>query len=194
MNGSSGSNKNTNTAAAAASAVLANALAAAAASAVASASSVNNISPKYSSSNDFAINGGSNAKTSLESSISNVNNNSNSMENTNNNIDDMDYYDSGDDGDSIVYQSVGGGENAAYIGSNLMQHQQNAQVRHVPSGTVDQLELTEEVEMLVSRDVIKKCLRKAKHRGNFAANLAAELFNKEERITCNCTGTRGNFD
>jgi hypothetical protein len=45
--------------------------------------------------------------------------------------------------------------------------------------------------MLVSRDVIKRCIRKAKHRGNFAANLAAELFTKEERISCNCTGTRG---
>ena len=74
------------------------------------------------------------------------------------------------------------------MGSSLVQH---TQVRHVPSGTVDQLELSEEVENLVSREVIKKCLRKAKHRGNFAANLAAELFNKEERITCNCTGTRG---
>lgn len=34
-------------------------------------------------------------------------------------------------------------------------------------------------------------MRKAKHRGNFAANLAAELFTKEERVSCNCTGTRG---
>lgn len=61
----------------------------------------------------------------------------------------------------------------------------------MPSGSVDQLELDEESEMLVSRDVIKRCVRKAKHRGNFAANLAAELFSKEERISCNCTGTRG---
>ena len=45
--------------------------------------------------------------------------------------------------------------------------------------------------MLVSREVIKRCVRKAKHRGNFAANLAAELFSKDERISCNCTGTRG---
>lgn len=37
----------------------------------------------------------------------------------------------------------------------------------------------------------KRCIRKAKHRGNFAANLAAELYSKEERIACNCTGTRG---
>jgi hypothetical protein len=104
------------------------------------------------------------------------------------NADDHDYYDSGDDGDSVVYQSSKG-DSSNFLGSNLIQH---AQVRHhVPSGTVDQLELSEEVEMLVSRDVIKKCIRKAKHRGNFAANLAAELFNKEERITCNCTGTRG---
>jgi hypothetical protein len=41
---------------------------------------------------------------------------------------------------------------------------------------------------LVSRDVIKRCIRKAKHRGNFAANLAAELFTKDERISGNCTG------
>ncbi len=45
--------------------------------------------------------------------------------------------------------------------------------------------------MLASREIIKRCARKAKHRGNFAANLAAELFNKEERVSCNCTGTRG---
>lgn len=64
-------------------------------------------------------------------------------------------------------------------------------VRHVPSGSVDQLDLDEETEALVSRDVIKRCVRKAKHRGNFAANLAAELFSKEERVSCNCTGTRG---
>lgn len=69
--------------------------------------------------------------------------------------------------------------------------QQHGTLRHVPSGSVDQLELSEETEMLVSREVIKRCIRKAKHRGNFAANLAAELFTKEERITCNCTGTRG---
>ena len=56
---------------------------------------------------------------------------------------------------------------------------------------MDQLELDEESELLVSRDVIKRCVRKAKHRGNFAANLAAELFSKEERVSCNCTGTRG---
>ncbi len=61
----------------------------------------------------------------------------------------------------------------------------------MPSGSVDQLELDEESEVLVSKDVIKRCIRKAKHRGNFAANLAAELFTKEERISCNCTGTRG---
>ncbi len=67
----------------------------------------------------------------------------------------------------------------------------NGTLRHVPSGSVDQLELSEETEMLVSREIIKRCIRKAKHRGNFAANLAAELFSKEERITCNCTGTRG---
>lgn len=69
--------------------------------------------------------------------------------------------------------------------------QQHGTLRHVPSGSVDQLELSEEAEMLVSREIIKRCIRKAKHRGNFAANLAAELFTKEERITCNCTGTRG---
>lgn len=63
--------------------------------------------------------------------------------------------------------------------------------RHIPSSLVDQLELSEDVERLVSRDVIKRCIRKAKHRGNFAANLAAELFSKEERIMGNCTGTRG---
>lgn len=68
---------------------------------------------------------------------------------------------------------------------------QHAPIRHIPSSIVDQLELSEDVERLVSRDVIKRCIRKAKHRGNFAANLAAELFTKEERITCNCTGTRG---
>jgi len=69
--------------------------------------------------------------------------------------------------------------------------QQHGLVRHAPSGSVDQLELDEESEMLVSREIIKRCARKAKHRGNFAANLAAELFNKEERVSCNCTGTRG---
>ena len=69
--------------------------------------------------------------------------------------------------------------------------QQHGLVRHVPSGSVDQLDLDEETEALVSRDVIKRCVRKAKHRGNFAANLAAELFSKEERVSCNCTGTRG---
>ena len=53
------------------------------------------------------------------------------------------------------------------------------------------LRLDKDAENLVPRDVIKRCIRKAKHRGNFAANLAAELFNKDERITCNCTGTRG---
>ncbi|CAF0781419.1 unnamed protein product [Brachionus calyciflorus] len=68
---------------------------------------------------------------------------------------------------------------------------QHAPIRHIPSSIVDQLELSEDVERLVSRDIIKRCIRKAKHRGNFAANLAAELFTKEERITCNCTGTRG---
>ena len=68
---------------------------------------------------------------------------------------------------------------------------QHAPIRHIPSSIVDQLELSDDVERLVSRDVIKRCIRKAKHRGNFAANLAAELFSKEERITCNCTGTRG---
>jgi hypothetical protein len=63
-----------------------------------------------------------------------------------------------------------------------------AMLRHIPSSLVDQLELSEQVEELVSRDTIKRCIRKAKHRGNFAANLAAELFTKEERIAGNCTG------
>ena len=142
-----------------------------------------NISPKYSSINDF-VNG---PKISLENmTTTSINNNNSDTNNTSsNNIgDEHDYYDSGDE-DSIVYQPV---DASTFIGSGLVQH---AQVRHVPSGNVDQLELSEEVEMLVSRDVIKKCIRKAKHRGNFAANLAAELFNKEERIACNCTGTRG---
>ena len=150
-----------------------NANAAALASAMAAVSA--NISPKYSSISDF-VNG---SKSSHENS-----NNNTSDTNNNNNPEDHDYYDSGDD-DSVVYQPV---DASSFMGSSLVQH---AQVRHVPSGNVDQLELSEEVEMLVSRDVIKKCIRKAKHRGNFAANLAAELFNKEERITCNCTGTRG---
>ena len=69
--------------------------------------------------------------------------------------------------------------------------QQHGLVSHVPSGSVDQLELDTDSENLVPREVIKRCARKAKHRGNFAANLAAELFSKEERVTCNCTGTRG---
>jgi hypothetical protein len=77
---------------------------------------------------------------------------------------------------------------SSFIGNSLVQH---GPIRHVPSNAVDQLSLSEEAEALVSRDIIKKCIRKAKHRGNFAANLAAELFSKEERITCNCTGTRG---
>ena len=63
--------------------------------------------------------------------------------------------------------------------------------RHISSASIDQLELTDEIKALVSRDIIKRCVRRAKHRGNFAANLAAELFNKEERTQCNCTGTRG---
>ena len=53
------------------------------------------------------------------------------------------------------------------------------------------LHLDKEAETIVPREIIKRCIRKAKHRGNFAANLAAELFSKDERITCNCTGTRG---
>jgi len=153
-----------------------NANAAALASAMAAVSA--NISPKYSSISDL-VNGSKNSHENSNNNTSDTNNNNN-----NNNPEDHDYYDSGDD-DSVVYQAV---DASSFMGSSLVQH---AQVRHVPSGNVDQLELSEEVEMLVSRDVIKKCIRKAKHRGNFAANLAAELFNKEERITCNCTGTRG---
>jgi hypothetical protein len=53
------------------------------------------------------------------------------------------------------------------------------------------LHLDKDAETIVPREIIKRCIRKAKHRGNFAANLAAELFSKDERITCNCTGTRG---
>ena len=63
-----------------------------------------------------------------------------------------------------------------------------------PSSHVDLdsfIHLDKEAETLVPREIIKRCIRKAKHRGNFAANLAAELFTKDERITCNCTGTRG---
>jgi hypothetical protein len=67
----------------------------------------------------------------------------------------------------------------------------SSSIRHVPCSLVDQLDLSKEVQGLISKDIIKRCIRKAKHRGNFAANLAAELFSKEERITCNCTGTRG---
>jgi hypothetical protein len=63
--------------------------------------------------------------------------------------------------------------------------------RHLSSSIVDKIFLDNVTEALVSRDTIKRCIRKAKHRGNFAANLAAEIFSKEERITCNCTGTRG---
>jgi len=53
------------------------------------------------------------------------------------------------------------------------------------------LKIDKDMEDVLSKDVIKRCLRKAKHRGNFAANLAAELFTKDERINGNCTGTRG---
>lgn len=53
------------------------------------------------------------------------------------------------------------------------------------------LHLNRDAEELVSKEIIKRCLSKAKHRGNFAANLTAELFTKEERINGNCTGTRG---
>lgn len=100
------------------------------------------------------------------------------------NNDDVDY-DSNDD-ETSPYQHSNMDPSQAY---SLMQ--QHGPLRHIPTTAVDQLELSEEVESLVSRDVIKRCIRKAKHRGNFAANLAAELFSKEERISCNCTGTRG---
>ena len=117
------------------------------------------------------------------------NSNNNSSGNNNNNFNNSSYsaYDDHDyeSDDEANYQTD---HPSSFIGNSLVQH---GPIRHVPSNAVDQLSLSEEAEALVSRDIIKKCIRKAKHRGNFAANLAAELFSKEERITCNCTGTRG---
>ena len=99
-------------------------------------------------------------------------------------------YNSGEEDDESSYQQHSTMESAQhYTGSNLLPH--HTPLKHIPSASVDQLDLSDDAETLVSRDVIKRCIRKAKHRGNFAANLAAELFSKEERITCNCTGTRG---
>ena len=99
-------------------------------------------------------------------------------------------YDSPDDennSNNMYYQA----KDHAVQTFNLLQHSNHSAIRHIPSSAVDQLELSDEIESLVSRDLIKRCIRKAKHRGNFAANLTAELFSKEERISCNCTGTRG---
>ncbi|RNA43925.1 Nipped-B B [Brachionus plicatilis] len=93
--------------------------------------------------------------------------------------------------DSMEEETSGYGQSEVGNGQFTSIVPQHAPIRHIPSSIVDQLELGEDVERLVSRDVIKRCIRKAKHRGNFAANLAAELFSKEERISCNCTGTRG---
>jgi len=114
----------------------------------------------------------------------------NDLENNHSNrMDDYEYDSPNEDNNKnkIFFQS----KDHAIQTFNLLHHSNHSAIRHIPSSAVDQLDLSEEIESLVSRDLIKRCIRKAKHRGNFAANLTAELFTKEERISCNCTGTRG---
>lgn len=151
---------------------------------------INNAGQQQQQSKDGIV-GAMNANRSLNASVNNSMSHmgqhcydrSDSYSNINN--DDNDY-DSGEDDEDLSNQQR---ETLGQAANFLVQ--QHGLVRHVPSGSVDQLDLDKETEALVSRDIIKRCVRKAKHRGNFAANLAAELFSKEERVSCNCTGTRG---